>query len=75
MINNTTIPNRVFENFTHITQNVTYMSISDIHDVDTLVTFYSGCLNYYPHIFIPAIWIGLCLGYIIIKKYKGSDKL
>jgi len=74
MINNTTIHSRIFENFTHVTQNVTYMSVSDIHDVDTLITFYSGCLNYYPHIFLPAMLLGAWLGYKLIKQFKGSDK-
>lgn len=76
MINNTTELERIFNNstYTFSSQNITYISLSDVHDIDSLFVFYGACVNYYPHIFIPAILIGLCIGYIIIQKYKGCDK-
>lgn len=72
MINNTSLHERIFENcsYNFTTQNITYMSISDINSVDTLVTFYSGCLNYYPYIFIPAIVLGLWVGYKTVLVFR-----
>jgi hypothetical protein len=76
MINNTTIHERIFENYSYnfTTSKVSYMSIHDINSIDTLITFYSGCLNFYPYIFIPAIVLGLWIGYTLTQKYIGSDK-
>ena len=76
MTNNTILHERIFENcsYNFTTQNVTYMSISDINSIDTLVTFYGGCLNFYPYIFIPAAIFGLWIGYKLTQKYLGCDK-
>ena len=48
--------------------NVTYMDITDIHNIDSAIKFYSACFSVYPHIFIPIVLIGLIIGYKVVKK-------
>ena len=48
--------------------NVTYMDVTDIHNIDSAIKFYSACFSVYPHIFIPIILIGLIIGYKVVKK-------
>jgi len=48
--------------------NVTYMDITDIHNIDSAIKFYSACFSVYPYIFIPIVLIGLIIGYKVVKK-------
>ena len=48
--------------------NVTYMNVTDIHNIDSAIKFYSACFSVYPHIFIPIVILGLIIGYKVVKK-------
>ena len=48
--------------------NVTYMNVTDIHNIDSVIKFYSACFSVYPYIFIPIAILGLIIGYKVVKK-------
>jgi len=50
--------------------NVTYMNITDIHNINSAIKFYSACFSVYPHIFIPIAILGLIIGYKVVKNYE-----
>ena len=52
--------------------NVTYMDITDIHNIDSAIKFYSACFSAYPHIFIPIAILGVIIGYKVVKKYERN---
>ena len=52
--------------------NITYMGVTDIHNIDSAIKFYSACFSVYPHIFIPIILVGLIIGYKVVKKYERN---
>jgi len=74
MMNNTVNSVSILNNSTFINEsmfrmsNITYMNITDIHNIDSAIKFYSACFSVYPHIFIPIVLIGLIIGYKVVKK-------
>jgi len=44
------------------------MNVTDIHNIDSAIKFYSACFSVYPHIFIPIVILGLIIGYKVVKK-------
>ena len=50
--------------------NVTYMNVTDIHNIDSAIKFYYACFSVYPYIFIPIVLIGLIIGYKVVKNYE-----
>jgi len=73
-MNNTVNSVSILNNSTFINEsmfrvsNITYMDVTDIHNIDSAIKFYSACFSVYPHIFIPIILIGLIIGYKVVKK-------
>ena len=50
--------------------NVTYIDITDIHNIDSAIKFYSACFSAYPHIFISIAILGLIIGIKVVKNYE-----
>ena len=77
-MNNTVINASILNNSTFINEsmfrmsNITYMDVTDIHNIDSTIKFYSACFSVYPHIFIPIILIGLIIGYKVVKNYERN---
>ena len=75
-MNNTVNSVSILNNSTFINEsmfkvsNITYMNVSDIHNIDSVIKFYSACFSVYPYIFIPIVLIGLIIGYKVVKKYE-----
>jgi len=46
------------------------MDITDIHNIDSAIKFYSACFSIYPQIFIPIVLVGLIIGIKVVKKYE-----
>ena len=67
ILNNSTINESLFR-----VSNVTYMDITDIHNIDSAIKFYSACFSVYPHIFIPIAILGLIIGYKVVKNYERN---
>ena len=76
-MNNTVLNGSILKNSTSFineslfrVSNVTYMDITDIHNIDSAIKFYSACFSVYPYIFIPIVLIGLIIGYKVVKNYE-----
>ena len=73
-MNNTVNSVSILNNSTFINEsmfrmsNITYMGVTDIHNIDSAIKFYTACFSVYPHIFIPIVLIGLIIGYKVVKK-------
>jgi len=52
--------------------NITYMDVTDIHNIDSAIKFYSACFSVYPYIFIPIALIGLIIGIKVVKNYERN---
>jgi len=77
MMNNTVLNGSILNNSTLFineslfrVSNVTYMDITDIHNIDSAIKFYSACFSIYPQIFIPIVLVGLIIGIKVVKKYE-----
>jgi len=44
------------------------MDITNIHNIDSAIKFYSACFSVYPYIFIPLAILGLIIGIKVVKK-------
>lgn len=64
MLNNSTFINESMFRMS----NITYMDVTDIHNIDSAIKFYNACFSVYPHIFIPIVLIGLIIGLKVVKK-------
>ena len=77
-MNNTLYNVSILNNSTFINEsmfrisNITYMDITDIHNIDLAIKFYSACFSVYPYIFIPIVLIGLIIGYKVVKNYERN---
>ena len=73
-MNNTVNSVSILNNSTFINEsmfrmsNITYMGVTDIHNIDSAIKFYSACFLVYPYIFIPIAILGLIIGYKVVKK-------
>jgi len=78
MMNNTVNSVSILNNSTFINEslfrvsNVTYMDVTDIHNIDSAIKFYTACFSVYPHIFIPIVLVGLIISYKVVKKYERN---
>jgi len=79
MMNNTVLNGSILNNSTSFineslfrVSNVTYMDITDIHNIDSAIKFYSACFLVYPHIFIPIVLVGLIIGIKVVKNYERN---
>ena len=78
-MNNTVLNGSILNNSTSFineslfrVSNVTYMDITDIHNIDSAIKFYSACFSVYPYIFISIVLIGLIIGYKVVKNYERN---
>ena len=73
-MNNTLCNVSILNNSTFINEsmfrmsNITYMDITNIHNIDSAIKFYSACFSVYPYIFIPLAILGLIIGIKVVKK-------
>jgi len=73
-MNNTVNSVSILNNSTFINEsmfkvfNITYMNVSDIHNIDSVIKFYSACFSVYPYIFIPIAILGVIMGIKVVKK-------
>jgi len=79
MINNTVCNGSILNNSTSFINeslfkisNMTYMSLSDVHNIDSAIKFYNACFSVYPHIFIPIAILGVIIGYKVVKNYERN---
>ena len=77
MMNNTVLNGSILNNSTSFineslfrVSNVTYMDITDIHNIDSAIKFYSACFLVYPHIFISIAILSVIIGYKVVKNYE-----
>ena len=77
-MNNTLCNVGILNNSTFINEslfrvsNVTYMDVTDIHNIDSAIKFYSACFSVYPNIFIPIAILGLIIGYKVVIHYERN---
>ena len=77
-MNNTLCNVSILNNSTFINEsmfrmsNITYMDVTDIHDIGSGIKFYSACFSAYPHIFIPIAILGLIIGIKVVRNYERN---
>ena len=77
-MNNTVNSVSILNNSTFINEsmfrmsNITYMGVTDIHNIDSAIKFYSACFSVYSYIFIPIVLIGLIISYKVVKNYERN---